>query len=358
MNTTMVQSELILTLGEVGGPPPEVVARAVAGAVLRDLVRYTPPAGLPQVRQAVADWLPTQAAVGPENVVMTCGASGGLLAYLMHRARPGSTILLPDPCYPAYIGLARRLGIETQFYPLAGGLDDIDAGVLADLITGRTLAVVVISPGNPTGRQIPVETVDEVARLAGERGVPLVVDEVYADLTGQQQVDPHRLWAAHRASIVLKSFSKCFALSGFRIGATIATADLVEPIAAAHFSAVMNAPTVGQLAALACLQTDTRDYLDDVRRRLRGRAAAAEAAFATVTGCEVGPIDLGVFAWVKVNDEPAAVVERLWSRHRIAVLDGASFGPSGREHLRIFIDIEPRSLDRTVTALRQEVRDG
>lgn len=338
---------LVLTLGEVSGAPPEHVVRAVAASLITNTARYTPPAGLPAVRAAVAASLDVEAG----NVVMTTGASGAYLAFLTRFGRPGGNILLPDPGYPAYAGLARRMGLQPRYYRLEDGLDDIDPDAVRALVDADTIAVVVVSPGNPTGHVIPHSVITAVAERSG---VPMVVDEVYLDLTTHQGVDPEILWATHPDSVVFKSYSKSFSLSGLRIGALVAHSDRAAELASAHFAAVMSAPTTGQVAVLSCLDNDPHAYLDAVRARLRGRALAAHEVLGSVPGCEVASGDLGVFAWVRVG-RSAEVADALWRRHRIAVSPGRPFGPSGEEYLRILIDVEPTALARVAGALQTEV---
>ena len=192
------------------------------------------------------------------------------------------------------------------------------------------------------------------AELVASAGVPILVDEVYQDLTTHPRVDLNALWTASPGSVVLRSYSKSFALSGLRIGALIAREDRTDELAAAHFAAVMSAPAPGQLAVLACLTNGCAEYLGQVRKRLRERARAADTALGSVPGCRVESGDLGVFSWLRVGSG-AAVTDSLWRRHRIAVSPGTQFGPSGAQYIRALVDIEPDSLTRLTDALRAEV---
>lgn len=356
-DTALLPPPLLLSLGEVAGAPPEPVAYDVAAAIARGSVRYGPPEGLPPVRDAVAQNL----GVETDEIVMTAGASGGLLAFLLMYSTPGGNILTPDPGYPGYAGLARRLGLQSRHYRLAPGLDAVDIDDVERGMDAGTAAVVVTSPGNPTGRSIDAANLLAVAAAAARRDVPLVVDQAYGDLAIEPAVHPRELWEVHPGAVVLRSYSKTFCLSGFRAGAVVTPSALAPQLASAHYGAVMTASTAGQWAVLSCLSHNAAPYLDAVRDRLRRRAEAARRALAWEAQKldEAGPgsttsvtADLGVFAWVRTSRPAARVAEELWQQDRIAVLPGAACGPSGSHHLRILADIDSEALARVADALR------
>lgn len=352
VDTDALPPPLLLSLGEVAGAPPETVAYDVAAAIARGSVRYGPPEGLTAVRDAVAQSL----GVRTDEIAMTTGASGALLALLMLRAAPGGNILVPDPGYPGYTGLARRLGLTSRHYRLSAGFRAVDIDDVERGMDSGTAAVIVTSPGNPTGRPIDADNLLVVAAATARRGVPLVVDQAYADLVDEPTMHPRDLWEVHPGAVILRSYSKAFCLSGFRAGAVVAPAALVPQLVGAHFAAVMSAPTIGQLAVLSCLTHGPEPYLEAVRNRLRRRAEDAAQTLAwksphhdtepSVTA------DLGVFAWVRTSRPAVSVAEELWNRHRIAVLPGAACGPSGSHHLRILVDVDAESLTRVADALR------
>jgi aspartate/methionine/tyrosine aminotransferase len=190
-------------LTRLGEAPP-----ALASSVLS----YAHPAGSRQLREAVADFH----GVDPDWVVMTTGASEALSIFLCLSERPGANIVIPDPSYPAYASMAQlwRLGVRHYRLSAAEGFAQTADSVLA-AVDPDTVVVIVNTPHNPTGSVMPAGELALLSAKLAERGVPLIVDEVYHPLYFGP---PQPSAAGLENAIVTSDLSKAMSLPGLRTG--------------------------------------------------------------------------------------------------------------------------------------------
>lgn len=198
--------------------PEAAMAEALADA---RAVRYAPsPLGAPDARAAVAaDYRRRGAPVDPEHVVLTASSSESYALLFKLFADPGDVVLVPEPSYPLFEHLARLDGVVPRAYHLAyDGRWHIDFSTL-DLRGAR--AIVAVSPNNPTGSYLSVEDLGRLDAAAAEAGVPLIVDEVFADYPLAPPADAVRAVAAHRGralTVSLGGLSKSCGLPGLKLG--------------------------------------------------------------------------------------------------------------------------------------------
>jgi aspartate/methionine/tyrosine aminotransferase len=267
-------------VGEPCVEPPAVLREALARAAREGSYRYPPSAGLPRLREVLAErHREGGARVAPEQVVVTAGAKGGLLALLAALLEPGDELIHPRPCYPAYPAMARRLGAQPVAVPETGRGFAAWAGAAADRIGPRTRAVVVASPSNPSGATLAADEARELVALCREQGVRLICDEAYGEFrfaSGTEALaadfDPGR-----GTVVQLRSASKSWALCGWRLGWVVADADLAARVAARH-AALLNPASGPAQAALAALPEVPADYLDTARSAVRRRLDAVYGA--------------------------------------------------------------------------------
>lgn len=354
MNRTQSEGILDLGVGQISGSGPEQLRDVLMHALKPPFNAYSPPAGLPGAREAVARSLGVQQGGGA--VVMTTGASGAFLAFLLvsHSARATPRLAVPDPCYPAFLGTCRRLGIATDAYRVEGR--HIDIGTFRDALTPHTIGAVLITPGNPEGLVLHPDDVRQAELLTAEHDIALVLDQSYADLVSPL-IPQASLQLLHQRSVQLRSFSKSYALSGHRCGAMVTSPGSAGAFAHAHFAALLSAPTLAQVLAVRCLDPEIREpFLAETRARLTTRHALMAAAVAKVPGVSVSPSDVGVFAWVRLPRDSRGVTARL-ADLGVVVAPGRAFGTQCPDHVRVLSDVPKSSVTRFVLALRRCVEE-
>ena len=245
---------LHLEYGEPGFFAPEAVRRAAARAVLEERMVYTPTEGPSELRQAIAAKLQrvNGVEVDPERVFVAHGGVGALYASLSSILAPGDRILMPDPCWPNVVGQVFTLGAEPVRYPL-----DPQGGFLPEPeawpVDGRTRAILINSPQNPTGVILSRGMLERVAAVARRHGLWVVSDEVYDQIYfGEPPVSMLDVYP--EGTLAAFSFSKTYAMTGWRLGYAVLQPGMQSHTTKAVESCYSSSSMVAQVAALAALQ--------------------------------------------------------------------------------------------------------
>lgn len=259
--------------------PPPFVFEAMQTALREERVQYTSWMGIPELRQAIAHKLMTEnrIQVDPESeIIVTSGAQEALMVTLMALLDPGDNALTPSPHYDEYTRDARALGgtlIPVTTRPETNFTVNVDD--LAAAITPQTRAIIVVTPNNPTGTVLPETTLRDIARLAQERDLLVVSDEIYEYYVFDHHchVSMASLPGMRERTITINSFSKSFGMTGMRLGYIAAPAPLIEAMLPFHHAMMICANVIAQYGGLAVL-TQPRDWFKavlneyDRRRRL------------------------------------------------------------------------------------------
>jgi aspartate aminotransferase len=247
-----------MSVGEPDFEAPAVAREAAAARALKGPVRYTPAAGAPELRRAVAAWLTRSRgfACAPEETVICHSTKHALSGAVLSLIDPGDEVLLFDPAWVSYVEIVRVAGgVPVSVAPRADLGPDF-ARIRAAL-TPRTRALLLNTPCNPSGYVWTPAEVRELAALAVEHDLWILSDEIYQRLIyeGEPHLSPAACGDAARArTVVLDGASKAFAMTGYRIGFAAGPRPLVEAIAALH-SQLTGAPnTLSQTAFRAALE--------------------------------------------------------------------------------------------------------
>jgi aspartate/methionine/tyrosine aminotransferase len=330
---------------------PEVVDHIAAVARAPGGGEYTEIAGLPKLRSAFAAELRDayRGSVREEHVLITAGCNQAFCLVASALAGPGDEIIVALPYYFNHHMWLRLTGITPVY--LEPGPDQVpEAAAAESLITPRTRAILLVSPGNPSGATIAAETIAEIAETAGRHDIALILDETYRSFRGTDE-PAHTLfedpdWA--QTLVSLHSFSKDLAIPGYRVGAAVASADLNREMMKLLDCVAICAPRIGQEAAWAGL-SGAQQW-----RRARAREIAeSRRAFETVMADRPGGFELlsagGFFGWIRhpfTGSATDEVVEELIVRHDVLVLPGTAFLPDDRGTLRVsFSNADPAAIE-------------
>ena len=341
-----------------GYPAALALREEVARAALRpETGLYTDILGLPSLREALAAHMAWdyKGAVAPANVAITAGCNQAFCTTLMALAGAGDNIILPAPCYFNHQMWADMLGIETRHIPAfcAEGPWPDAAKVVID---ARTRAIVLCSPNNPTGSIYPPEVIAAFYELAASRGVALVIDETYKDFR-PTPAPLHDLFARsgwQETFIQLYSFSKIFAMTGYRVGSIIAGEKLMGEIEKVQDTVAICAPQISQTAALFGLQ-NLEAWKGEKKAIMLARIESLRTAFKH-PDLRYELISAGAyFAYVRhpfAGSSASDVAKRLASQHDLLCLPGSIFGPNQEDYLRIaFANVEANIMPPVVERL-------
>lgn len=302
--------------------------------------KYGHALGLPALRHAYAKQLDS-ASVTTDNVAVTAGCNQAFYVAVAALCEPGDEVILPSPWYFNHKMSLDMLGINAVALACDADNEMIPVAENARaLITPRTRAIVLISPNNPTGQVYPPDTIDAFYQLCRETSVPLLIDETYCDFRETPDKPAHHIfdhsdWADH--AIHLYSFSKSYALAGYRVGALVASEQCLREATKVLDCVSICAPQISQQAAAFGIR-NAADWKEDKRVLMYSRASAfKEALGKTNHGYEVTAIG-AYFAYLKHPYEnlPATTVARYLADHaNLLCLPGEMFGPEQQRYLRV-----------------------
>lgn len=324
-----------LGLGEPDFEPPRAARDALCAAVQNGANHYGSTAGLPALRERIAErYREVRPSTTPENVIVTSGASEGLMACALALYDPGDEVLVPDPGFVLYGPQTQLVGARPVHYSLeekSGFLPDLDA--LEALVTPRTRALVVNSPSNPTGSVLPKSKVDQLCAFADRHELAILSDEVYDRVT--YETPATSFWGRSDRAIVVNSFSKTLAATGWRIGFLVAPTALAAEITKMHYYLMACPSTPMQYAVLAGYGrelTETRAMV----REFRARRDLVLRELSRMPGISCVRPEGAFYAFPRYawRGDSQTVALALLERG-VIMTPGDSFGSRGAHHLRL-----------------------
>lgn len=320
-----------------GFSPPAHVIEAVQEALANKFTGYAHSAGMVQAREAVAAYSSNLgAAVSPDDVIITSGASEAADLALTALVDSGDEVLMPAPGYPIYTAILNKLGAQARSYKLdqanrwQPSVDEV-----RQLITGRTRALILINPNNPTGSITPDETTRELLEIAAEHNLLVISDEVYRELCFDKQPSPASVIAERTGTplITLDSLSKTHMLSGWRVGwmrftNTEKMADLYRSVMKLA-SGRLCSPTPTQYAVKPALEGG-RDFIDDFMSEIRRRRDLAVSRVKAIQGLSCAEPEAAFYLMIKAENLQGQTDEQfvlsLLEATGVLVVHGSGFG--------------------------------
>src|SRR5262245_41473837 len=326
---------------------PEPIKRFVQERMAEgSCARYSVTPGLPRVREAIAEALEREGlAYDPDGeVLVTAGSIEAIAASLLALVEPGDEVLVVSPSYASYIPAIRLAGAVPRFVSLAEDANfDLDPDAIARAAGRRTRALILCNPNNPTGTVFSAEQTRRMLAVAEREDFIVLADEVYKDFVyGDARIHSaaRETWARHRVLRVC-SFSKAYAMTGWRVGFLHGPAPLVADVLKVHDALITCAPVVSQYAALAALELGDEviaAFRAEFRRR---RDQVIERLDALPHVFDYQKPNASYFVFPRVKDTvPLARDSRrlaadILARARVALVPGVAFGPTGEAHLRL-----------------------
>lgn len=268
-----------LASGTPDFPTPPHVVEAGQRALAEGKTVYTAWAGLPALREAIAEQLRREKGLSVDpasEIIVTAGSQAAMLTVALALFDPGDEVLVPTPFYDEYRRDIMLAG--ATMIPVPTRLEDdfeVDPEALARAVTPRTKAIILISPSNPTGAVIERATLERIAAIAQRHDLLVIWDELYERFTydGFQHVSLAALPGMWERTVVINGFSKCYGMTGWRIGYVAARREITDALLPIAHGMTICAPSMAQHAALAAV-TGPHDWFDpilaeyDRRRRL------------------------------------------------------------------------------------------
>ncbi|RUS47157.1 aminotransferase class I/II-fold pyridoxal phosphate-dependent enzyme [Cohnella sp. AR92] len=329
-----------LGVGEPDFSTPASIREACIRALEQGRTSYTSNAGMPELREAIAEYLNEEFEVSYEpekEILVTVGSSEAIDLALRTLICPGDEILIPVPCYISYSPITSLgMGVTVQVETEAKNGFKLTVEDLKAKVTPKSKVLILCYPNNPTGATMTYEDWLPIARFVEEHDLIVIADEIYAELTyGSRPVSFASLPGMQERTLLVSGFSKAFAMTGWRVGYVCGHRDLIGAMLKIHQYTVMCAPILGQIAALESLKNGKEEKLRmkdsyDQRRKLFVEGlrqiglpcmdpGGAFYAFPSIAGTGMTSVQFA---------------ERLLNEANVVTVPGDVFGAGGEGHIR------------------------
>lgn len=341
---------IALALGEPDFPTPEAICAEVPAALERCDTHYPPNNGRTGLREALSTYMGSVGLTfSPDEVILTDGATEALSATFMAMLNPGDEVIIPTPAFGLYESIVVANHAKTVLLDTEPAQFQIDEEALRACVTPATKAIVICSPNNPTGCILNAASLDAVAHVAEQAGIYVVCDDVYNRLV---YVDSYERFAQRHPelreqTVVIESFSKPWAMTGWRLGWLAAAGPVIAEIAKAHQYLVSSAVSFEMDAAARALTVDPTPMLKVYRAR-------RERVLAALNDMDLEVVEpAGAFytfpSIKKFNMTSEAFCIKAIKEAGVALVPGDCFGAEG--HIRLSYCVSDENLDEGLRRL-------
>jgi len=337
------KSIIHLEIGEPDFDTPVNVVEAAVDALHKGWTHYGPSAGLPELRQTIADYVSRTRGVKvtPEEVVVVPGGKPIIFFTILALIDEGDEVIYPNPGFPIYESMIQYVSGKAVPIHLREDRDfSLDVNELAALITDRTKLIILNSPQNPTGGVMPRGDVEQVAKVIGDRNILVLSDEIYSRLLFEgEHFSIMSVPGMQERTILLDGFSKTYAMTGWRMGYGVMRSDL-----AAHLTRLMtnsNSCTASftQIAGIEALRGD-QTSVERMCAEFKRRRDVFVAGLNKIKGfsCRMPKGAFYVFPNItKTGWRSKPLADALLEQAGVAALSGTSFGAFGEGYLRFSV---------------------
>jgi aspartate/methionine/tyrosine aminotransferase len=350
---------LHLEIGEPDFPTPPHVIRAAVQALQDGQVKYTLSRGTGPLREAIVSKLAARNAIqaSTDEVVVTTGGTTAVLEALLVLLRVGDGVLIPDPGWPSFDMIVTLLRGRVLRYGLRAEADympDLDE---VERLAPDARVLVVNTPSNPTGAVFARETLEGLIRIAERHGLVIVSDEVYEDIVFDGMHSSLASLGGDAPVVSVFSFSKGYAMTGWRIGYLAAPAAIAEAVVKAQEAVVACPSSLAQHGALAAL-SGPRDCIDEMREEYRARRDLAVARLAAEGLLLTRP--RGTF-YIMSDIAPSGLdsyefARRLLVERGVAVAPGGTFGDEANAAVRLSLASSPETITEGIRRIGEAIR--
>jgi aminotransferase len=353
-----------LSVGEPDFSPPRHVLEGGLRALEQGKTHYTPTNGIPELREALAKkaYADYGLKYDPESeILVTVGGTEAIALALLALVNPGDEVLIPDPgfvCYAPNIQLAGGVPVSVPLLEENNFKPSIDT--VTSLITDRSRVIIINSPNNPTGAVLSHDELEALAKIAVERDLIVISDEVYEKILYDDA--KHYCLASfpgmRERTLVVNSFSKTYAMTGFRIGFVYGPKDLITSLGLVHQYFVACVDSFSQYAALAALE-GSQDFVREMVKEFDKRRRFVCNRLNEIEGFTCIPPKGAFYVFpnikrFKMSSESFA--QMLLTEARIATVPGSAFGSYGEGYIRISYAASYEQLEEAMDRIEKVVK--
>jgi aspartate/methionine/tyrosine aminotransferase len=348
-----------LEIGEPDFDTPSNIIEAAVGALRHGYTHYGPSAGLPPLREAIAEEVSRTRGVPvkPEEVVVVPGGKPIMFFTILALAEEGDEVIYPNPGFPIYESMINFVGAKAVPIPLRERLQfRLDVNELADLITDRTKLIIINSPQNPTGGVLQQRDIRDIAEAIGDRDIMVLSDEIYSRLLFEgRHYSIMSLDGFKERTILLDGFSKTYAMTGWRLGYGVMRADLAGHIARLMTNSASCTASFSQMAGVEGLRGDQKS-VDTMREEFRRRRDLFYDRINRIKGfsCLKPEGAFYMFPNITGTGWPSKkLADALLDQAGVAALSGTAFGQFGEGYLRFSVANSIENINKALDRIEE-----
>ncbi len=356
------KSIIHLEIGEPDFDTPANVIEAGVDALHKGWTHYGPSAGLPELRQTIAEYVSRTRSVkvSPEEVVVVPGGKPIIFSTILALIDEGDEVIYPNPGFPIYESMIHYVGGKAVPIHLREERDfSLDVDELASLITDRTRLIILNSPQNPTGGVMQRKDVEQVAQIIGDRNILVLSDEIYSRLLFEgEHFSIMSVPGMQERTILLDGFSKTYAMTGWRMGYGVMRPDLAAHITRLSTNSTSCTASFTQIAGIEALRGDQKS-VDQMCAEFKRRRDVFVAGLNKIKGfsCRLPKGAFYVFPnIIKTGWKSKPLADALLEQAGIAALSGTAFGEFGEGYLRFSVANSLENLQQALDRLDQWTR--
>ena len=343
-------AELFLTLGEPAFNTPDSVKQACVDALYQNKTHYGPNTGIKELREKVSEFEKRKNNLDytPDEVMITNGSTEALTCALFTILNPGDEVIIPTPAFLLYEMIITYTGAKAVYMDMSANDFQISKKMLDEYITDKTKAIILTSPNNPSGTIFNADTLENVRSAVKDRDIFVICDECYNQLvfTDEKPKSFCNFSDMRDRIIVCQSFSKPYAMTGWRLGYMMAPEYIIKHAMKAHQFVTVSAGTFVQYAGIAALDFDPsqfvavykkrRDYVYDRLVKMGFDVIKPDATFYIFPSVRKFGLDSYEFC------------KRLLEEQSVVIIPGVAFGSEGNVRISFCVDddVLVKALDR------------
>lgn len=351
-----------LTVGQPDFDTPWHIRNAGIRSLEEGHTYYTSNNGILEMREEIANYQKRRFGLeyDPKNeIIVTVGGSEAIDLAMRALIEPGDEVIIPTPCFVCYEPLARLAGATPVILNLSADNGfKLTAEQLKSAITEKTKLLVLAFPNNPTGSVLRKSDLEEIAKVLRETNICVLSDEIYAELTyGEKHVSIASLEGMRERTIIANGFSKAYAMTGWRMGYTLAPEYFTKQMAKIHQYGIMSAPTTSQFASIEALKNGDSD-IEYMKGEYEARRRLIVSELNRI-GIDTFMPDGAFYVFAdlrKFGLDDETFCERLLYEHKCAIVPGSAFGESGKGFARLSYAYSPTHIRKAIKRIEEFIK--